>query len=565
MNDSRILRIMPLGGLGEVGMNCMMVECGRDAVIIDCGLMFPEEEVGVDVVHPLLDHLVENRDKIRALVLTHGHEDHIGSVPYLLQYMNVPIYGTEFTLSLVQNRLVEFDLPWKPEFIHTNSGGPFECGSLTIETIPMNHSIPQATSIVLRTPVGTVLHTSDFKLGSPDDPDRFDKERFRRLGDEGVALLLSDSTNIEKPGMTGLESGVREAVRSIVREAVGGVFISLFPSNVRRMSSFVEIAREAGRKVVLVGRSVERYATAAISLGMLELEDDILLQPQEARHHPRASLLFIVAGTQGEPRSAMTKIARNDHRNVKLHEGDVVIFSSRRIPGNEMRIGSVIDDLARSGARVHHIDNCPDVHVSGHGHRGDLEAMLRMIRPRSFMPVHGNYHYLAQHAQLARSVGVSDVLVAENGDVVEFSHRGLRTAGRCACGKVHVDGALSLSERILGERRQLADSGMVTAVLLLDQGSWRRRDEPQILCRGVFDTARFPDLLKTARDALIEAVDGVDKRSPDALESIRKEGRRALKKFFSRSINRYPAVTFVVVELQAGQNPARRQVAGDSA
>lgn len=565
MSDPSILRLMPLGGLGEVGMNCMMMQCGQDALIVDCGLMFPEEEVGVDVVHPLLDHLVENRERIRGLVLTHGHEDHIGSVPFLLQYLNVPLYGTEFTLRLVGERLQEFDLPWRPKIIHTNTGGPFELGCMSLETVPVNHSIPQATSLVIRTPAGTVVHTSDFKIGSPDDPDRFDENRLSTVARDGVALLLSDSTNIEKPAMTGLESGVEQSIRRIVKKAPRAVFITLFPSNVRRMASFIEIARVTGRKVVMVGRSVERYAGVAAAMDMLSLDDETVVPAHEARRYQREELLYIVAGTQGEPRSAMTKVARRDHRYVKLYEGDEVIFSSRRIPGNEMRIGSVIDDLARIGARVHHIDNCPDVHVSGHGHRGDLEKMLNLLKPRSFMPVHGNYHYLTQHAQLARETGVPDVLVAENGDVVEFDGRSLRTSGKCTYGKVHVDGALSLSERILGERRQLADSGMLTAVVLLDRETLERLDEPQIICRGVFDTSRFPDLVTSARTTVAEAVDGVDRSRDGAVESIRKEGRRALKRFFSRAIKRYPAITFIIIELAGDVKPARRSQPGESA
>jgi ribonuclease J len=563
MTDS-VLRLKPLGGLGEVGMNCMLMECGSDAVIIDCGLMFPEEEVGVDVVHPLLDHLVENREKIRALLLTHGHEDHIGSVPFLLQYLNVPIYATDFTLRLVQDRLAEFELPWRPTFVSTSEGGPFSLGCFEVDTIQVNHSIPQATSLVLRSPAGTVVHTSDFKIGAPEDVDRFGEEAFSAVGREGVDLLLSDSTNIEKPGATGLESGVREAVSRLVREAQRGVFITLFPSNVRRMAGFVEIARENGRHVVLVGRSVERYAAAAAALSIIDLDDDIFLKPFEARRLPREQLMYVVAGTQGEPRSAMSKIARKDHRHARLYKDDTVIFSSRRIPGNEMRISAVIDDLARAGARIHHIDNCPSVHVSGHGHKQDLERMLELLSPRSFVPVHGNYHYLTQHAELARSTGVEDVLVVENGDVVEYSRSGLRHAGRCPSGKVHVDGSLSLSERILGERRQLADSGMVTAVLLLRAGSLERLDDPQILCRGVFDTARFPDLLDAARKVLVQAVDGTEREGEHAVDVIRKEGRRALKRFFSRAINRYPAITFIIVELLGEDVPARRAGAGNA-
>ncbi len=552
MSSNSVLRFLPLGGLGEVGMNCMMVECGDDVLVIDCGVMFPEEDVGVDIVHPLFDQLLEKRDKVHALVLTHGHEDHIGAVPYLLQYMNVPIFGTDFTLRLVQERVSEFELPWRPRFVSTSTGGHFEFGRLTMDTVGVNHSIPQATSVVLRTPVGTVVHTSDFKIGAPGDPDPFDRREFKRLGDEGVSLLLSDSTNIEKPGLTAFEAGVTEAVRRIILEAKLGVFLTLFPSNVRRMATFLEIAREAGRKVILVGRSVERYAKAAAAMGIVPLDEDLVLPPHEARRLSARELLFIVAGTQGEPRSAMSKIARGENHLIKVREGDTVIFSSRRIPGNEMRISAVIDDLARCGATIHHMDNSPDVHVSGHGHRDDLETMLKLVRPRSFMPVHGNYHYLAQHARLARLNGVEDVLVVENGDVVEFSRAGLQQSGKCAAGKVHVDGSLSLSEKILSERRQLADSGIVTATLLIEEGSMRALDVPQILCRGVFDTTRFPDLVSSAQEILARTADEFrSSASVPPIESLRRTGRKALKKFFTQAINRHPAITVIVIELPA--------------
>lgn len=558
MSTGPLLRLSPLGGLGEVGMNCMLVECGDDALVVDCGVMFPEEEVGVDVVHPMFDHLLENRDRIRALVLTHGHEDHIGAVAYLLQYMNVPLYGTDFTLRLVQERLSEFDLPWKPRYVSTNGGGPFELGGVTLETLGVNHSIPQATSLVLRTSVGTVVHTSDFKLGVPADPDPFDRKAFERLGDEGVALLLSDSTNIEKPGFTGYEAAVTDAVRKLVQEASAGLFLTLFPSNVRRLASFLEIARETGRKVILVGRSVERYARAASGMGIIELDDDQIVAPYEAKRLPASDLLFVVAGTQGEPRSAMSKIARGEHHLVKVRDGDTVIFSSRRIPGNEMRISTVIDDLARRGAVIHHMDNCPAVHVSGHGHRSDLEEMLRIVRPRSFIPVHGNYHYLTQHARLARSCGIEDVLVVENGDVVDFDGSRLSLGGRCPSGKVHVDGSLSLSEKILGERRQLADSGIITAMVFVEEGSSRRLEDPQILSRGVFDTSRFPELMSSAREILAHTVDSLrPSSSVPVVESIRREGRKALKRFFSQAINRHPAITVIVVEMTPASGPVR--------
>jgi len=558
MSSSGVMRFMPLGGLGEVGMNCMMVEFGRDAIVIDCGVMFPDEDVGVDIVHPLFDHLLDNRDRIRGLVLTHGHEDHIGAVPYLLQYLNVPVYGTDFTLRLVQERIAEFELPWKPVFVSTGGGGPFEMGQITVETVRVNHSIPQSTSVVLRTPLGIVVHTSDFKIGAPGDPDAFDRKAFHRLGDEGVALLLSDSTNIEKPDYTGFEAGVRDAVGRIVGDAKGCVYITLFPSNVRRLSEFLSIARKADRKVVLVGRSVERYARAAQGMGIIEIDEDLVLSPFEARRLPPSELLYIVAGTQGEQRSAMSKISRGEHPLVKIGQGDTVVFSSRRIPGNEMRISAVMDDVARLGATIHHMDNSPDVHISGHGHRADLEGMLRLVRPRSFMPVHGNFHYLTQHAQLARECGIEDVLVAENGDVVELTSSGLRRGDRFPTGKVFVDGSLSLSEKVIDERRQLADSGIVTAMVLVEEGSAKRLDEPQVICRGVFDTARLPEMISAARDLLARTVDAVrPSSSMPAAETMRREGRKALKKFFSRTMNRHPAVTMIIVELPAGSRRDR--------
>ncbi len=560
MTSEPVLRLMPLGGLGEVGMNCMLVECGRDAVVIDCGLMFPEEDVGVDVVHPLLDQLVESRDRIRAVVLTHGHEDHIGSVPYLLRYLNVPIYGSDFTLRLVRDKLAEFDLPWVPACVSTTGGGPFDLGSITLETIGVNHSIPQANSVLLRTPQGSVLHTSDFKIGAPGDPDAFDRRAFERAGDQGVRLLLADSTNIEKPGRAGYEAGVADAVRRIVSDAPAGVFLSLFPSNVRRLGVLLDIARDCGRKVIFVGRSVERYSASGAAMGLVDLEDGTVVPQFESRRLQAREVMYIVAGTQGEARSAMTRIAKGEHSLVRVREGDGVVFSSRHIPGNEMRIGEVIDNLARCGARIHHIDNDPAVHVSGHAHREDLEEMLRLVRPRSFMPVHGNYHYLAQHAELARRAGVEDIIIAENGDVVELGASGLKKTGRFPAGKVHVDGGMSLSERVLGERRQLADSGIVTALVLVDESSGRRLDEPQIVYRGVFDATRFPDIAGSAREVLAVAIDAAKPQSgvPRG-ETIRKEGRKALKRFFGKQLSRQPAVSVIVVELGRGGRVAHSE------
>jgi ribonuclease J len=291
-------------------------------------------------------------------------------------------------------------------------------------------------------------------------------------------------------------------------------------------------------------------------MDVIEIDEDLVVPLFEAKRIPPGQMMYIVAGTQGEARSAMSKIARNEHHMIRIREGDTVIFSSRRIPGNEMRISAVIDNLARRGAIIHHMDNSADVHVSGHGHRNDLEEMLRIIRPRSFMPVHGNFHYLAQHAQLARASGVDDILVVENGEVVEYTREGLRRAGRCTAGKVHVDGSLSLSEKVLGERRQLADSGIVTAMVLVDAETGARLDEPQIHIRGAFDTARFPEIVASSREILSRTVDTIKRGSSQSpAEIIRREGRKALKRFYSRSINRHPSIMVIVVELASGGRP----------
>src|ERR671937_842184 len=490
-------RIVALGGPGVVGKNMTVYECDGSIVVIDAGLAFPRDEhLGVDLVLPDFAYLRDRANAIRAVILTHGHEDHVGALPYLMREVRVPeVWATRLTLGLVKSKLDEHGLLRASELreVHPDDP-PREVGSFRIEHVRLADSIPDSAAIVLETPAGRIVHTGDYKLDhTPIDGLKTDVGRLAELGNRGVDLLLGDSTNAERPGFTPSERVVGEAFRQIIPLRRGRVLVSSFASNVHRMQQAVDVAVQTGRKVAIVGRSMRKNANIARNLGYMDIPDDVLLRPHELQELPPEQQLILCTGSQGEPLSALTRIAYNDHPAVSVERGDTVIISAKPIPGNELRVHDAINRLAKSGAEVLHEDNAP-VHVSGHGRVEELRTLLALLRPRAVMPVHGEFRMLAAHAQLAREGGIPDerIVLAENGSVVELSTDGARIVDHVAAGVTFVDGlgVGDVHDVVLPDRRRLSEDGVLIVVATLaDSNGGALAGSPELIARGFGEAA----------------------------------------------------------------------------
>ncbi|MBN1770580.1 MAG: ribonuclease J [Deltaproteobacteria bacterium] len=522
-------------------MNSLVLEDGDDALMLDCGIMFPEEEVGVDVIHADFSYAVGLGERLRAVVLTHGHEDHIGAVPFLLAHRRLPVYGPPLALELLRTRLAEHELGFEPELHAIRPREPFRVGGLELEPIRVTHSIPDAVGFAIRSSAGTVIHTGDFKVDlNPPDGLHFDLQRLSELGAAGVSLLLSDSTNIEMEGITRGEREVAEDLDRVIKEAGHGrVFVSAFSSNVQRLQSVIECAERHGRDLVLAGRSVWRYVAATTSLGLLRLPGERLVPVERAREHPRERTLVFLSGTQGEPGSALTRVALGAHRHLAVEPGDLVVLSSRHIPGNELAIARVIDNLARLGARVVHVGNRPAIHASGHGHREEQKLMIQLVRPRFFVPVHGTFQYLSYHAQLAQQLGVSETLLLENGQVALLDPDGLRRGESIAVDRIHRDGLAGVDPEVLRQRRILADGGVINAFVVLTR-DFELAAEPQIQCCGVLPEAQLVPVQAAAARRLGEELAAMPEGARARPVELRDRLRRVLRRFFDDAVGRRP-------------------------
>src|SRR3954463_1090298 len=503
MTDHK-LQVIPLGGLGEFGMNMTAIRFADDIVIVDCGMMFPDAELlGVDLVMPDLTFLKENQQYIRAVVLTHGHEDHIGAVPYFLSEIDVPVYGTDFTLALVDRRLEEYQLDEEPRFIKVKPKQIVEIGPFKIEFIHVTHSIVSAVALAITTPLGVIIHTGDFKVDpTPTDNELFDLHTLADYGKRGVLLLLSDSTNADRPGYTESERAVRPRMEEIFNRSEKRVVVACFSSSIHRIQLVLDLAEEYGRRVAVIGRSMVSVTEIAHSLGLLDIPDNILLRPQDGVGLGPDKVAILLPGTQGEPMSALSRVAVDNHKHISVDPGDTVVLSSRIIPGNEKAIFRMIDHMSKRGADVLYGSMNPPLHVSGHGSVEEMKLVLNLVRPRYFMPIHGEFRQLSKHARLAehlRFAGLEESFVMDTGDILEVDQRGARKAGKVTVGHVCIDsGSVDdvVQEVVIRDRRLLSEDGIVLAVIAINRHTGKLESPPEIVSRGFNvggEGSTFPD------------------------------------------------------------------------
>ena len=545
--DHASLRIIPLGGLGEIGMNCMAFEQGDDVLLIDCGVTFPTSDLGIDVYHPRFDHLLTQASRVRGLVLTHGHEDHIGGVPYLLARLgaDLPIWGPPHALELVRQRLDEHELGGgRVRLLPITPKKTYEVGSFAFEPIRVTHSIVDAVALAVRTSAGLVVHTGDFKLDpSPPDGEVTDEDRFSALGNEGVDLLLSDSTNVDSQGWSMSEREVGETLAAIIESAKTRVVVGMFASNVQRLSVLGRVAAQTKRRLCLLGRSVQNHVRAAVASGRLRYPSDLIVPPELVSSLPRERVLCIASGTQAERMSALVKLAAGTHPVLRLDPGDVVILSSRIIPGNDRPVFDLMGELLRFGVDLRTWITDRRVHASGHAHREEQTRMIELTRPRSFVPIHGTYHHLVRHAELARDVGVSDVLIAENGEVVELDHEKKLSKGRrVPVGKVATYAGGELPDEVIRERAAIGRCGIVFASVVLDRrGSIQA--PPRLSQYGVIDHAEgASDVLRAAAIAISRAITDADPRIRSLDENLADICRLAARRTIEHKTGRRPVV-----------------------
>ncbi len=547
------LKVIPLGGLSEIGKNMIVMEYEDDVIIIDAGLMFPEEEMlGIDLVIPDISYLLERRNKIRGIIITHGHEDHIGALPYLLPQLNVPIYATKLTQGLVRVKLKERRALNEAKLNVVPPGEQFTLGRFKIEMFPVCHSIPDAVGLVIDTPVGTVVHSGDFKLDyTPVSGKPTDLSRLAQLGAKGVLLLLSDSTYAELPGYTPSEIMVGEALDRIMANAPGRVIITTFSSLVSRIQQVIDAAAKHKRRVFVIGRSMSETVRMALELGYLSAPDGILGRIEEARGIPLDKIVFVTTGSQGEPTSALVRMANRDHRNVRIQPGDTVVISATPIPGNEALVNRTVDNLFRQGAQVLY-SKLAQVHVHGHGSQEELKLLLNLVKPRFFMPIHGEYRHLSLHAKLAHSVGVAEenTFVMEDGDILELGPDVAKVVGKVSSGNVYVDG-LSVGDIggiVLRNRRMLSKDGIVVAIIAVNRQSGKLVGRPDIVTRGFIDTRKFKEMIDESRDLLAKALNHSGDRAAE-WSFINNKVRDVLDKFYYERTKRRPMILPFMVKV----------------
>lgn len=555
MNSDKLM-IFALGGVAEIGKNMYVVQYGNDIVVIDAGLKFPEEDMlGIDIVIPDITYLTENRDKVRGIVLTHGHEDHIGGLPYVLKNLNVPVYGTKLTLGLVENKLKEAGLLGETKRILIHADSEIELGTTMKATFfRTNHSIPDSVGVCIETPEGNVVHTGDFKFDHTPVNDQFaDLHRMGEIGKNGVLALLSDSTNAEKPGFTPSEKNVGIVLDDIFSKAEQRVVVATFASNVHRIQQVIDAAYTTGRKVTIIGRSMVNVVSIASDLGYLNVPDGILIEPEEVNKMAADRVVILCTGSQGEPMSALTRMARSTHRKVDILPGDTVIIAATPVPGNEKFIGRTIDELFRLGAEVIYSGSNSGVHVSGHGSQEELKLMLNLMRPKYFIPVHGEYRMLRKHALLGESVGVEpdNIFLVDVGDVIEIQGGAARKAGKVPSGNVLIDGlgVGDVGNIVLRDRKLLSQDGILVVVVTLSKQDGTIVSGPDIISRGFVYVRESEGLLDEANRIVSSTLEKLMNENVNEWASLKTNVKDALGRFLYEQTRRRPMILPIIMEV----------------
>ncbi|TAL24263.1 MAG: ribonuclease J, partial [Nitrospirae bacterium] len=549
----KVLSVIPLGGVEEIGINMTIVEYENDMIIIDAGLMFPEEDMlGVDFVIPDFSYVIENKEKVRGIVLTHGHEDHTGALPFLLKEIDVPIYGTPLTLGLVKEKLREHSLE-RAALIPVKPRDVINLGVFSVEFVRVTHSIVDGVGMGIDTPLGKIVHTGDFKLDpTPVDGQLMDFHKFSEYGEKGTILLLSDSTNSEKGGFTFSEKEVRRAFEDIFSTAKGRIIIATFASNIHRIQQAIDVAVKFGRKVILCGKSIVSNAQIALDLGYLRIPRETWLKLEDLKNLEDREVVIITTGSQGEPMSVLSRIATDEHKHIKAKDGDTVILSAKMIPGNERSIGRIINHLFKRGANVIY-EKVSEIHVSGHASKEELKLMLNMVRPKYFMPVHGEYRHLVYHSNLAEKVGIpkENVFILENGERLEVSEDGAKKNGKVGSGRIFIDGkgVGDVEDMVLRDRRRLGRDGIVLVLIAIEKPEGKVVSGPDIITRGfVFEDAS-PELINDLNTLVSDTLNGLDREIMSDSSLIKAKIRSVLKKYLRNTMEKTPMIVPIIFEV----------------
>ena len=549
------LKIIPLGGLGEIGKNMTVFEYGNDSIVVDCGMGFPDEDMyGIDVVLPDISYLKSKASHVRGIILTHGHEDHIGAVPYVLKELDVPIYTTPLTAALVELKLEEHDLLRNSQIFTKKAGDVFRLGNFTIEFIHVNHSIPDSVALAIKTPLGTVIHTGDFKIDvTPISGGMIDLVRFGELGNEGVLALLMDSTNVEKPGHSDSERKVGASFEKLFMGCKKRIIITTFASNVHRLQQIINVAAKFKRKVAITGRSMENVLRVSTELGYMDIPQNVMVDLDQVNKLPRDQVVIISTGSQGEAMSALYRMAFSEHNQIRVDGGDRIIISASAIPGNENTISRVIDELFHKGAEVIY-DRHTDLHVSGHASQEEQKMMLALIRPKFFIPVHGEYRMLVKHAEIGKEMGVApkNVLIAENGSVIEITKKGIKSETSVPTGAVLLDGSGGIGEVgsvVMRDRHKLAEDGMIVVVLPFSSYDHRLMADPEIVTRGFVYVKEAEEMMEELKRVAMESVDACQSRRINDWTTIKSRVKSDLSGYLYKTTRRSPMILPVISEI----------------
>ncbi|WP_394855025.1 ribonuclease J [Clostridium lamae] len=554
MEKDSFIKIIPLGGVGEIGKNITAIKVKEEIIVIDCGIAFPDEEMyGVDLIIPDISYLIENKDKVKGFFITHAHEDHIGAIPYVLKQINIPIYGTKLALAIIETKLKEHNLIGTTKLISVDPGSRVEFESLSVEFIQSTHSIAESCCLSIKTEIGVIFHTGDFKIDlTPIDNKVIDLDRISTIGKEGVLLLMADSTNVERSGYTMSEKSIGNTFHRIFRSAKGRVIVATFASNIHRMQQIVNSSLENNRRIAFSGRSMESISKLALELGYLHIPDDMIIEIDEINNYNNENITIITTGSQGEPMAALARIAYGNHKKIKIKNDDLYVISASPIPGNDKLISKVINELFKKGAEVIYED-LEEVHVSGHAYREELKLMHRLIKPKYFMPVHGEYRHLKHHKDLAVELGMNnkDIFILERGEVLEINNDEARISGKVHSGTILVDGlgVGDVGTLVLRDRKHLAQDGLVNIVVTIEKESYAIIAGPDIITRGFVYVKESEELINELRDIATEELQNCLDEKILEWYIIKTNIKKAIERFIYDKTKRRPTIIPIIMEI----------------